>query len=337
MLPVIFFIITLYCIERKIKHLSLHPPPFSSSLPLGHWVLPSHGAGERRLWGWAGRAGTGTPCTPGNPFPTSGAGKPLPGRLRCRLAPPAPGGQRRVPAPGARSRRSPAGRGESRYRVCVCVVPGAARLPPPRPPPPAPPPAPAAATPGGAARRGSTGRAAGPAGSCEPQCLRSHPFPPLPPLVWGRVGAGSRLPGAGGDDFPVGICQVRVCAARRAPRLAPRVIYYLSPRRQRCGSGAAASNPRRRRGTRRGVPEQRRAGRERCWAGRSPAVPSSLSVLGAGAPLSPRLVAPGGFAAGRGRGSREKAFLRAGRRLVVKKQSGAELEEKESNVFLIVI
>lgn len=48
-------------------------------------------------------------------------------------------------------------------------------------------------------------------------------------------------------------------------------------------------------------------------------------------------MSPGAFAAWRGRGSKEKAFLRAGRRLVVKKQSGAELEEKESNVFLMGI
>lgn len=97
----------------------------------------------------------------------------------------------------------------------------------------------------------------------------SNPHPPTHTHVWGRSGAGSRLPGAGGADFPVGICQVRVCAARRAPRRAPRVIYYLSPRRQRCGSGAAASKPWRRRRRRRegrggsggssgGVPEQRR-------------------------------------------------------------------------------
>lgn len=102
----------------------------------------------------------------------------------------------------------------------------------------------------------------------KPRPLRS-PSPSPSPAPSGRcwpglfaqpppAGAGSRLPGAGGAAFPAGICRVRGCAARRAPRLAPRVIYCLAPRRQRCGSGAAASNPRRRRGTRRGVPEKRR-------------------------------------------------------------------------------
>lgn len=190
--------------------------------------------------------------------------------------------------------------------VCICLgvcepwrggssaSPGSALRSRPRPaprprrPPPLPPP-PAARR--GAARLDGAGGGAG-------WLLRSssrHPPPSFPPspslLVWGRVGAGSRLPGAGGDDFPVGICQVRVCAARRAPRLAPRVIYYLSPRRQRCGSGAAASNPRRRRGTSRGgsrAATGRPAGRERFSSRLAPPRPTLRPgcALGPFLPLS---------------------------------------------------
>lgn len=311
MLPVIFFIITLYCIERQIKHLSVPVPllPFPPRYPR---EIGCCGVGERRLYGRA---------PVGHPFPPGGAGKPPP---PCGTSALILGGDR-SPCPGplgswaACSGLSPAG---SRRASCwMCVWCRGRRLPPPRPPQPPPPPPPPAA------QRGPTRR--GRLAPARPSVCAAAP------LVWGRLGAGSRLPGAGGDDFPVGICQVRVCAARRAPRLAPRVIYYLSPRRQRCGSGAAASNPRRR-GDRRGVPEQQRAGRERSSA-RPARCQRSFSRR-----LSPlRRSRVWGLREhlllGEGRGSRKKAFLRARRRLVVKKHSGAELEEKESNVFLIVI
>lgn len=146
MLPLTFFIITLYCMEQKIKR---PPPPCSCP-----WVLCCLPAEQVRPFGGGGEdpkhCGVGAACqTP---------------------SPPPPPSKRRAGWEFNWGRRGSSVRAYRRVCVCiysVCMCAAMRSLPSP--------PAPAAAPPGGSARRGSTGRAAGPSVCSAPRCLLSHP------------------------------------------------------------------------------------------------------------------------------------------------------------------
>lgn len=182
----------------------------------------------------------------------------------------------------------------------------------------------------GAARLGSTGRAAGPAGSCA--AAAATPLPPSLPRPPSSSGAGLGLaPGSRGRE--VMIFQWVFVRSESAPPAGlraslPGLFITSLPGGSAAAPGLLPATRGGGGGPAGGVPEQRRAGRERFLSRLvsprrarpcGPVVPSApfcpsryrrsfLSVALA-SPARPGLGSLGASAARRGRGSREKGFF----------------------------